>query len=262
MPVDVPSVRLASPVDDAHPVATAPVAPGQFASEKVAVGFASGAKDCATVPFFTVISAKVAAPVTLNADGCVHLVGLLPAGVVQAILNLPVGAGSVTPLNMVAQLLALPAMLNVSFPLMLPRTTMPVLAMHGLPVLPSSALTTNVSVFAVPPLKSGGVKVMVPFHTPPAGLHVTLPGMFVPKLTALAALGATMTKSTEVKAPAARMRASRRAIRDPPFRTERPVDRVAPLEVCPTDIARNKRAQDAPRREADLGGLWCRSGAS
>ena len=126
LPVEVLKVRLAKPPVEAHPVATAPVAPGQFASERVAFGLANGVKEPATVPFFTVMLLKAAEPVTENADGCVHLVGLLPAGVVQVILNFPTGAGSATPLKMVAQLLALPAMLNVSFPAMLPRAAIPV----------------------------------------------------------------------------------------------------------------------------------------
>jgi hypothetical protein len=45
VPVEVLKVRLASPPNDAHPVATAPPAPGQFASDRVAFGFGRGAKD-------------------------------------------------------------------------------------------------------------------------------------------------------------------------------------------------------------------------
>ncbi len=76
LPVEVLRVRLASPVDDAHPVATAPPAPGQVASESVAFGAPNGVKEPATLPPFTTMSAKLAAPVTLNAGGCVQLVGL------------------------------------------------------------------------------------------------------------------------------------------------------------------------------------------
>ena len=84
---------------------------------------------------------EFAAPVTENVVGCAHLVGALPAGVVQVILNLDagVGAGRAMPLKMVAQLLAVPAMLNVSVPAMVPRTAMPVVATHGLAVLPRAA---------------------------------------------------------------------------------------------------------------------------
>ncbi|MGO9342910.1 MAG: hypothetical protein ACLP6E_10385 [Acidimicrobiales bacterium] len=134
-------------------------------------------KEPATVPLFTTMSARVAAPVTEKAGAFVHLVGLPPAGVVQVILNLPpVGAGSVTPLKMVAQLLALPGMLNLSFPTMVPSAGKPGVVTHGLAVFPSVAWTVKISVLAVPPFISGGEKVIAPFHTPPEGLQVTLPG--------------------------------------------------------------------------------------
>lgn len=141
MPVEVLRVRLASPPAEAHPVATAPASPGQFASESVAFGPANGEKDPATVPCLIAMPDEFAAPVTENVVGCAHLVGALPAGVVQVILNLDagVGAGRAMPLKMVAQLLAVPAMLNVSVPAMVPRTAMPVVATHGLAVLPRAA---------------------------------------------------------------------------------------------------------------------------
>jgi hypothetical protein len=123
------------------------------------------------------MSARLAAPVTLKCGEFVHLVGLPPVGEVQVILNLPpVGAGSVTPLKMVAQLLALPGMLNLSFPAIVPRAMEPAVVMHGLAVFPRVALTVKISVLAVPPFMSGGVKVMAPLHTPSEGLHVTVPG--------------------------------------------------------------------------------------
>jgi hypothetical protein len=177
LPLEVLRVRLPSPVDDAHPVETAPLAPGQFASESVAFGAPNGVKEPATAPLFTTMSARLAAPVTKKVGAFVHLVGLPPAGVVQIILNLPpVGAGSVTPLKMVAQLLALPGMLNLSFPAMDPMATKPAVPTHGLAVFPSAALTVKTSVFAVPPFISGGAKVITPLQTPPDGLHVTVPG--------------------------------------------------------------------------------------
>ncbi|MGO9341262.1 MAG: hypothetical protein ACLP6E_01895 [Acidimicrobiales bacterium] len=124
---------------------------------------------------------EFAAPVTLNAVGCFQFVGLYPAGVVQVILNLEAaaGAGSITPLKIVAQLLALPGMLKVSDPEMTPRATMPVVVTHELAVFPRVAFTVNVSVLAVPPFMRGGAKVTAPLQTPPAGLQVTLPGRLV-----------------------------------------------------------------------------------
>lgn len=180
VPVEVARVRLASPPVDAHPVATVPLAPGQFASERVAFGVANGEKEPATVPFFTVILVKAAAPVTENADAWVHLVGLLLTGEVQVILNFPTGAGSAMPLKIVAQLFALPGMLNVSLPAMAPRTWRCVVVTHGFVVLPKAALTIIVSVLAVPPFMRGGVKLISPFHAPCVALHLTLPGRFTP----------------------------------------------------------------------------------
>jgi hypothetical protein len=181
-PLEVLSVRLDNPVDDAHPAATAPLDPGQVTSERVAFGEANGVKEPATLPFFTTMSDMFKAPVTLNAGlgTCVHGVGLWPAGDVQVIFNLPgLGAGSATPLKMVAQLLADPEMLNVRLPAIVPSATKPPVVMHGLAVLPRTALMTKVSVLAVPPFISGGLKLIVPFHTPPEGLQVTWPGRFV-----------------------------------------------------------------------------------
>jgi len=132
-----------------------------------------------TLPFLMTMFDMFAAPVTLNAGGMVQLVGLLPAGEVQDIFKLPAtGAGSATPLKMVAHLLAEPGMLKVSLPVMLPKATKPAVPMQGLAELPRVAFTMSVSVFAVPPFMRAGEKLTTPFHTPPAGLHFTVPGWF------------------------------------------------------------------------------------
>jgi hypothetical protein len=179
-PLEVPSVRLDKPVDVAHPVATAPPEPGQLVSERLAFGAPNGVKEPPTLPFFTTMSDMFKAPVTLKEGNCVQGVGLWPAGDVQVIFNFPgLGAGSVTPLKTEAQLFADPGMLNVSFPAIVPRATKPPVVMHGLAVLPRTALMVKVSVLAVPPFISGGLKLIVPFQTPPEGLQVTVPGRFV-----------------------------------------------------------------------------------
>jgi hypothetical protein len=140
-------------------------------------------------PFVITICASVAAPVTLKPAGCVQLVGLLPAGVDQVNLNLPVaaGAGSTEPLKIVAQLFALPAMVNFSDPAIEPRAIVPALVIQGLAVLPRTALTVMVSALAVPPFMSGGEKVITPFHTPPVGVQVTVPGRLTGNTVAPAA---------------------------------------------------------------------------
>ncbi len=132
------------------------------------------------MPFVMTMCARVAAPVTLKADGCFQLVGLLPAGAVHVNLNLSLaaGAGSTEPLKTVAHLFALPAMLNLSDPTIEPNAIVPALVTHGLAVLPSAAFTVMVSTLAAPVFLSGGEKVIAPFHTPSAGLHVTVPGWF------------------------------------------------------------------------------------
>ncbi len=244
-PEEVLRVRLPSPVDDAHPVATAP---GQLASERVAFGAANGVNEPATAPFFTTMSARLAAPVTLKAGGLfVQLVGLKPAGVVQVILNLEpaAGAGSVTPLKMVAQLLAVPGMLNVSVPLMVPSATMPAVVTHELPVLPRVAFTVNVSVLAVPPFMSGGAKVITPLQTPPAGLHVTWPGMLVGLETALATPDSAATMKSDDNAVAPRMRMVFLAIWDPVSGRPPVKSRGGLTRVCPKDSDRTSGAPPA-----------------
>ena len=215
--MEVLSVKLPSPLADAQPVATAPPSPGQVASERVAFGAANGVKEPDTVPRFTTMSAMFAAPVTLKVGAFVQLVGLEPAGVVQVILNLEAaaGAGSVTPLKMVAQLLALPGMLKVSVPAMAPRAGKPGVVTHGLAVFPSVACTVSFSVFVVPPFMSGGVKVTAPFQVPPAGLHVTLPGWLIGLDTALATPDSAARMKSDDNAVAARMTTIFRAMRTP-----------------------------------------------
>ena len=113
VPAEVLRVRLASPPVDEHPVATAPLAPGQFVSERVAFTGGYGEYDPFTFPPLIVMSFRPAEPVTTNGGSCFQFVGLLPAGVLHKIWNLeltPTGVGSGAPLKMVAQLLALPGM--------------------------------------------------------------------------------------------------------------------------------------------------------
>jgi hypothetical protein len=176
LPLDIPRVRLLNPEVDAHADA---MVVGQPTSLRTALGLANGAKEPVTVPLVMVILVMAAAPTKLKFEGCFQVVGVAPDGVVQVILNLePVtGAGRADPLKMVAQLFA-PVILKPSPPVTAPITG-PMLAaegMHGLAVLPRVALTTIFSTVADPPLKSGGVNWIVPFQTPPAELHFTVPG--------------------------------------------------------------------------------------
>ena len=63
-PVEVARVSVDNPVELAQPIATAPVAPGQLASERLAFGAAIGVNEPFTFAFLTTILAFVAAPVT------------------------------------------------------------------------------------------------------------------------------------------------------------------------------------------------------
>lgn len=54
-PLDVPSVRLAKPPVEAHPVATAPVAPGQLVAESCTFGTPKGLNEPATLPWVTLM---------------------------------------------------------------------------------------------------------------------------------------------------------------------------------------------------------------
>ncbi len=60
-------------------------------------------------------------------------------------------------------------------------------------MLPRSALTIISSLLAVPPFFKGGENVTRPFHTPPAVLHVTLPGRTTGFVTARAAPDSAVT---------------------------------------------------------------------
>jgi hypothetical protein len=73
------------PVDEAHPVATVPDAPGQFESERVAEGVA-GTNEPAKEPFVKAIFVDVAEPIIVKADGWVQWVGA-PGGELQVISN-------------------------------------------------------------------------------------------------------------------------------------------------------------------------------
>jgi hypothetical protein len=175
--LDIPRVRLLNPEVDAHAEA---MVVGQPTSLRTALGFANGAKEPVTVPLVMVILLMAAAPTKLKFEGCFQVVGVLPAGVVQVILNLDpaTGAGSADPLNTAAQLFA-PVKLKPRFPVIAPATAMPVVVMHGLAELPRVALTTIFSPVAVPPLTSGGENWIVPFQTPLAGLHFTVPARVI-----------------------------------------------------------------------------------
>jgi len=213
-PDDVLKVRTCSPPVDAQPVATAPPSPGQLASERVAVGPANGEKDPVTVAPLMVMLFRPAEPVTPNGPGGIHVVGE-PAGVVQCNLNLEggaMGAGSATPLKMVAQLLAVPGSLTSSLPTILPICGVPKPVRHGLVVLPNRAAILIFSMLAVPPLKRGGEKMILPAHTPFAALHVTLPGSTGFVRAAWATPDPTVTKRSDGRASEASMRTVFRAI--------------------------------------------------
>jgi hypothetical protein len=73
-------------------------------------------------------------------------------------------------------LFAVPGSTILIFPTIAPRATKPAVVTHALAVFPSVAFTTIFSLFALPPFMRGGLKVTLPFQTPPDGLHVTVPG--------------------------------------------------------------------------------------
>lgn len=240
-------VRLASPLVDADPVATAPLAPGQFVSERVAFTGGYGEYDPVTFPPLIVMLFKPAEPVTTNGGSCFQMVGLLPGGVLQRIWNLeltPTGAGSAAPLKMVAQLFALPGMLNLSFPEIDPRATVPAVVTHGLAELPRVAFITNFSLLAVPPLMRGGTNLIVPVQTPLAGLHVTVPGWFTGFEIADAAPDSNAMKRNDGSASAERMRTIFRAIRAPVHISLLEGSREDRGAVCPSDAQLTSDNQD------------------
>jgi hypothetical protein len=193
------SVRLARPPAEEQPAAAAAA---QVLSERVAVGPTYGANESLAVPPFIVMLVIAAAPVTTKFAGCFHLVGALPEGTVHLILNLGgaavvlVGVGRAKPLKMVAQLLAVPGMWNLSCPPITPIAKNPPDVTQELAVLPRVALTISSSLFAVPPFLIGGLNVTMPFQTPPAVLHVTVPSRVTGFVTACAAPDPTVTRNT------------------------------------------------------------------
>ena len=138
LPEDNPRLRLVSPEDEAHAVA---IVAGQPASDSTAFGVANGVKEPVTVPFLIVILVIPIAPLTEKFEGCFQMVFALPGGVVHCILSCDpaAGAGSDAPLKMVAQLLAEPAILNRSAPVITPDAAMPAVPMQGLAELPRVA---------------------------------------------------------------------------------------------------------------------------
>jgi hypothetical protein len=211
--VEVERVRLDSPVELLHPAVTAA---GQFASERVAFGAPNGVNEPATFAFLTTMFAMLAAPLTLNAGAWVHNVGFPPDGVVQIIFKLPgAGAGRAEPLNIVAQLLADPAMLNLSVPEIVPRAMVPEVVIHGLAELPRAALTTIVSVLAVPPFMRAGVNRMTPFQAPLVALHLTVPGKLTGEVDAEATLDTMESDTRESSVAVETKRRILRAIRAP-----------------------------------------------
>ena len=162
VPDEVPSGRLETPEVDVHPDGT-DVA--QVESERVAFGVAYGENDPVTFPPVTVRLVIPGAPTTEKDGGCFQGVGA-PGGVIHVILNFDVEVGTRdTPLKTLEHRLDF-APVKVKVPLIAPSTAMPDVVTHGLAELPNVALTTIVSVVAVPPLNRGGVKVIPPDHTP------------------------------------------------------------------------------------------------
>jgi hypothetical protein len=162
VPADVPKVRLATPEVDAQP---AGIAAAQFESESVAFGVAYGENDPVTVPPVTVKLVIPTAPTTEKAGGGFQMVGA-PGGVVHVSLNFEVEVGTrESPLKTLEHLFAF-APLKIILPWIAPATAMPAVVTQGLAELPKVALTTIVSVVAIPPLMRGGVNRIVPDHTP------------------------------------------------------------------------------------------------
>jgi hypothetical protein len=172
VPADVPSGRLATPAVEAQPSGTDVP---QLESESVAFGVAYGENDPVTFPPVTVKLVIPGAPTTEKAGSCFHRVGA-PGGVIHVSLNFDVEVGTRDrPLKTLEHLLDF-APVKVKVPLMAPSTTKPAFVKQGLAELPKLALTTIVSVVDVPLLKSGGVNLIVPDHTPWDWLQVTTPG--------------------------------------------------------------------------------------
>jgi hypothetical protein len=162
VPDEVPSVRLARPELDPHPVGTAVL---QFASDNVAFGVAYGANDPVTVPPVTVKLVMPGAPTTEKAEGCFQGVGA-PGGVAHVSLNFEVDVGTRDrPLKTFEHRFDF-APVKINLPLIAPVATKPAFVRHALAVLPNAAVTTIVSVVAVPPLVSGGVNLIEPDHGP------------------------------------------------------------------------------------------------
>lgn len=76
-------------------------------------------------------------------------------GAIQVILSLEAGTGTrEPPPKTLAQSLA-PAATNLSFPAMVPSSTVPAKVPQGAPVFPKVALTLKISEWAVPPVVRG-----------------------------------------------------------------------------------------------------------
>src|SRR3984957_10198397 len=101
---------------------------------------------------------------------------------------------------MVAQSLAVPGMLNVSVPAMLPMATKPALVVHGLPVFPRAAWVVIFSVLELPPFISGGLNAIWPFHGQPEGSQVTVPRSFTGFDPASAAPDPAVTRKSDSSA--------------------------------------------------------------